>query len=1197
MNSTHPRKKMGKLEPKQFQADTILHVYNRLTTSQNRFLVADEVGLGKTIIARGVIQKFQKKFNKVQSSEPESTPLILYVCSNSDIGKQNAKKLMANGGSSVGEGRSSRLTMLFHDEAKNKIQERQRREHDQDDTIASKYPLQTELELICLTPATSFNFGRSDGEKSERLFIHSLLCEILTLKGKLNPRLLSKGGTSFFTHPAKTSHWIWRNSVKLKLNQEIKEVISKRFELIEDYRALLQQKFLDSSDMLNIHTGTNQFNPIKISPDSTLLEILMKAIEHSSDQLNSHSQQADAFRKLRRSIIRKLRERLALITIKTLHPQLIVLDEFQNFSELLDSDAKKNNAELGVVEALFTKKTKLLLLSATPYKATTADFEHADQSHYNKFWKTLQFLFEFHPSGEFRVKQLKIDFNEYRECLQNLKEKGDVGYSRARILKIRIQNSLRQVMVRTERFRYIDDPKGGVVEPKEVTPWVDLSKTNNSDLKNLLPGTEFRLADVKYLAWLKDAFKPEQQMFLPEIWSSIPYALNLMPKDYKMISSLYTSPEGLSDFLKKAINQAGASQFSPRLKDLPIGDLDNSAPNPKVRELIRQIKSEEMFKHLWVPPTLPYYKGDELSNATSEQLTELTVKKRLIFSRWQAVPQAVSILASQYIENQLGAQDDDQSDELKLVYDKMDLAPLMFHPSIWLANSALFQYKKNNCGKINLEHLLKEVRSKIQSDFADAGIKIVKGKQDSLEKIQAVLHIMEPPEFIKLYKSTVDNGYKLVPRRNRTDEDAESNDGIATSSILRTIESFHNIDKTEARRLAKNVTETTVEFLAKIAVGSPGPAVMRTCLQQNLLNFHNTISKSIPVAATAHPEKAFAALLTGLHWPIRRFFNHPQAGLVIRKMSTIGKRSNLERAIEYCARYHLQAVLDEYAFLIDEDLPPYEKKPGERAVEFIQRLTESFKIAVGKPIYREIQGTHRLNAKNKPVRRHIAQAFGDQHSVKDGDQGKDLMRDQIRRAFNSPFWPFILITTSIGQEGLDFHRYCGDVIHWNLPHSPVAFEQREGRIQRYMGKAIRDAWLHKRNWPEFLPNSSKDWQCYGPVGSEMINPWVLILKKLKMEEKADSQDRRGLSPEWIYERNGHFARIRRWIFCHPFSKEAVAYRRMRDSVLLYRLSMGQARQDDLVRALNGQPIFQNASELDKRMLVKDLWIDLSAPRT
>ena len=61
----------------------------------------------------------------------------------------------------------------------------------------------------------------------------------------------------------------------------------------------------------------------------------------------------------------------------------------------------------------------------------------------------------------------------------------------------------------------------------------------------------------------------------------------------------------------------------------------------------------------------------------------------------------------------------------------------------------------------------------------------------------------------------------------------------------------------------------------------------------------------------------------------------------------------------------------------------------------------------------------------------------------------------VREAFNSPFWPFVLTTTSVGQEGLDFHLYCRDIVHWNLPSNPVDLEQREGRTDRYDGLSIR----------------------------------------------------------------------------------------------------------------------------------------------
>ena len=90
---------------------------------------------------------------------------------------------------------------------------------------------------------------------------------------------------------------------------------------------------------------------------------------------------------------------------------------------------------------------------------------------------------------------------------------------------------------------------------------------------------------------------------------------------------------------------------------------------------------------------------------------------------------------------------------------------------------------------------------------------------------------------------------------------------------------------------------------------------------------------------------------------------------------------------------------------------------------------------------------------------HFALAFGED-VARDGKQrGEDekLRKSVVREAFNSPFWPFVLATTSVGQEGLDFHLYCRDVMHWNLPSNPVDLEQREGRINRRDCLAVRES--------------------------------------------------------------------------------------------------------------------------------------------
>ena len=67
----------------------------------------------------------------------------------------------------------------------------------------------------------------------------------------------------------------------------------------------------------------------------------------------------------------------------------------------------------------------------------------------------------------------------------------------------------------------------------------------------------------------------------------------------------------------------------------------------------------------------------------------------------------------------------------------------------------------------------------------------------------------------------------------------------------------------------------------------------------------------------------------------------------------------------------------------------------------------------------------------------------------------------MRRSFNTPFWPHVLATTSLGQEGLDFHVWCRQLLHWDLCPSPLDLEQREGRIQRFGGLSVRSALAEK----------------------------------------------------------------------------------------------------------------------------------------
>jgi len=62
-------------------------------------------------------------------------------------------------------------------------------------------------------------------------------------------------------------------------------------------------------------------------------------------------------------------------------------------------------------------------------------------------------------------------------------------------------------------------------------------------------------------------------------------------------------------------------------------------------------------------------------------------------------------------------------------------------------------------------------------------------------------------------------------------------------------------------------------------------------------------------------------------------------------------------------------------------------------------------------------------------------------------------RARLMRAFNTPFFPDILVCSQVMGEGVDLQRYCRHVIHHDLAWNPSTIEQRTGRIDRIGCKA------------------------------------------------------------------------------------------------------------------------------------------------
>jgi len=135
---------------KDFQRRTVDTVFERLYLDDppaRRFLVADEVGLGKTMVARGVIARaLEHLHDRVKRID------VVYVCSNAAIAAQNINRLNVAGNQEFTL--ASRLTLLpttVHELTKNPIN------------------------FVSFTPGTTFDLKSSGGVMLERALLYRML--------------------------------------------------------------------------------------------------------------------------------------------------------------------------------------------------------------------------------------------------------------------------------------------------------------------------------------------------------------------------------------------------------------------------------------------------------------------------------------------------------------------------------------------------------------------------------------------------------------------------------------------------------------------------------------------------------------------------------------------------------------------------------------------------------------------------------------------------------------------------------------------------------------------------------------------------------------------------------------------------------------------------------------------------------------
>ncbi len=254
-------------------------------------------------------------------------------------------------------------------------------------------------------------------------------------------------------------------------------------------------------------------------------------------------------------------------------------------------------------------------------------------------------------------------------------------------------------------------------------------------------------------------------------------------------------------------------------------------------------------------------------------------------------------------------------------------------------------------------------------------------------------------------------------------------------------------------------------------------------------------------------------------------FNRAESATVVD--ICLGDRSDtyVEAILDYCVEGNLQAVLDEYNHMLegkwDDVINDGTLDGGSLQVDMI----------------------HSDNTiKKHSMRTNFAIPFTNAKV----DDKTVAHTSGIRSAFNSPFRPFVLTTTSIGQEGLDFHWYARKLLHWNLPSNPVDMEQREGRVNRYKCLAIR------QSLGLTYPN---------------IYCWDNIFETARDDFKKENSD---LVPYWCLPAefpDEYRSKVERIILQYPLSVDGTRYDRLKKVLSLYRLTMGQPRQEELLDML------------------------------
>lgn len=1022
---------------KDFQRRTVDYVFRRLyldSDKTDRFLVADEVGLGKTLVARGIIAKaidfLDEKIERID---------VVYVCSNISIASQNINRLNVSGMQEFV--RPTRLSLL---------------------PVNIAGIRKNHVNYVSLTPGTSFDPKSREGTAEERALLFHILKKLPDIKRSGLHRMLQ----------CRVRKDNWENQLR-RCNPD---GIDKK----------LCNDFLDD-----------------IRQDYFLYNKIRAICNGGVDQAQSRNQ-------AKLELILELRVRLGETSLNVLEPDLIILDEFQRFKNLLD----KNNPEARLAEKLFNyKDVKVLLLSATPYKMLTLDHEQGEE-HYTDFLETLKFLFN---DSEEAVREINDNIGRFRRSLYRIGQGDDDTLFQAREA---LEYQLSRVMCRTERVDMTESRDAMITECRERP------KLETGDLHGAV------LADkIASSVGARDII---------EYWKSSPYLVNFLRR-YELREKLETKFDDTPDDLLKAFSSNDKHLLRKsdmyRYKEIPPA-------NPRMRDLFSNTLDQGQWKLLWLPPSMPYSKPA----GPYADVQETT--KSLVFSAWNVVPDAIAALCSYEAERRMVSSfhEDIPYEDLhkrlgrRLKFDRKADGRLsgmyvlgLLYPSPTLASLIDPLRIALDCrptGMISPEEMTKEAERILESHPHVQ--RIVAAAPDTGPEdprwywaAPALLDRSRSP-VLRDWIINKQNGWlSIVQDREQDGEDHRFKEHLDLFS------------QALAGRLDSPLgrpPEDLLKVLGQMAVAAPG-----VCALRMLLRLCPSLQKDSPdiLNCAARISKGF-----------RTLFNLPETIALLRGNDP--ETSYWKLVLNYCLKGNIQSMLDEHGHCLVESLGVADETHARRAREIADSIASSLSIRTSPLWIDEITpqpAKRKISLHNFEIRCRFALRFAEIRS----EEGSTLARaDTVRDAFNSPFRPFVLATTSIGQEGLDFHTWCHRVVHWNLPSNPVDLEQREGRINRYKGHAIRKNIALAYG----LETLKKHWPGQG-------DPWNFLFE-LARENRSDNAN--DLVPYWLFEVEGG-TNIERRIPILPYSKEVPHLQRLKNMLALYRLVFGQPRQEDLLNYL------------------------------